>query len=132
MRGKIATIIFTLSFFGGAAGRPHTAPPPTEPAFPECLKECRWPDRSEGNSFLAEQVELCKVSNSSARVCADQLVDNFEHHFGNGPGCLVSKAGNNPFCALGYGDFLSFYHFEYGAKYGATCFLHSFLSVNRT
>ena len=83
-----------------------------------------YPSKSSGKAYIAGQVEWCKLSDLSARVCADQLVRNLEHHFGGDWGCMVTKPG------YGAGDGY-YYHWDDDHKYYVQCYPYSSTSVKR-
>merc|ERR1739848_539847 len=84
-----------------------------------------WPSKRDGNAYIAGQVKRCTLSDLSAKVCADQLVDSLEHHFGGNWGCMVTKPG--------YGSGFGYYYYWDGDnKYGVQCYPSSSSSVNRS
>jgi len=83
--------------------------------------QVRYPSKSDGNAYIARQVKWCILSDLSAGVCADQLVDNLKHDFDGNWGCMVTIGDGH---ASGY-----YYHLH--NKYSVYCFPYSSTSMKR-
>merc|ERR1712130_1036971 len=84
--------------------------------------QVRYPSKSDGNAYIARQVKWCILSDLSAGVCADQLVDNLKHDFDGNWGCMVTIGDGH---ASGY-----YYHLH--NKYSVYCFPYSSTSMKRS
>jgi len=87
-------------------------------------KDDAYPSQSDGQAFIAGQIKWCILSDLSARVCADQLVHNLEHHFGGDWGCMVTKPAYG--YVIGY-----YYHWDDGLKYKAICYPDTSTAVKK-
>ena len=79
-------------------------------------------DKSTVNRFLTNELEWCTVSSLPSSVCADQLVNSLENHFGGSWGCLVASPD--------YGAWQGCY-FVNDDDYLANCHLYSTIDVKK-